>query len=149
MGHKLQLVYGDALLSNPVVKKLNKTIFDIMGLHLWKSCFTFQVIKLSNKRNQETRLVRAALSAYQAFYRNIPTFYNLLNREATAFTEEEDLQEIYIRIEELVDGNFLAMGIGICQLLDIYAKASLDSQFMSSFPTTVLASIIYVSHLIL
>ena len=46
---------------------------------------------LTNKRNQEARWVRAALSAYQTFYRNLPTFYNLLGREAADCTEEDNV----------------------------------------------------------
>ena len=150
MGHKLQLVYGDALLSNPMIKNLNKTIFDIMGqytcgqasLNFKELAMELKHPTLSNKRNQETRWVRASLTAYQAFFRNIPTFYILLGRESNACTDDEGMQDIYASIEQLVNGKFLALGIGRNQLLDLYAKTSLDAQYMRAFPTTVLGSVV-------
>ena len=111
---------------------------------------------LSNKKSQDTRWARANLRAYAGFYRNVPMLYILYGRQAAACALEnvngedddedeyvnEDLVYFNTRCEELCDGKqLLALGIGVCQLLEHYSKASLDSQRMSSFPPTVLHSL--------
>ena len=45
------------------------------------------------------------------------------------------------KMERLVDGKFIARIIGYCQILNSYARASLNSQHVRNFPTTVLASV--------
>ena len=152
MGHKLQLVYGDVFLTNENIKTLNKLVFGSMGdftsgqkaLEFKELSHELNQPTLSNKKFQETRWARATLGAYASFYRNLPVLYVLYGREAAACAGEgdEDDADFYTsKCNELSNGTFLALGIGVCQLLEVYSKASLDSQFLCSFPTTVLSSI--------
>ena len=82
MGHKLQLVYGDALLSNGIVKKLNKTIFNIMGqytcgqasLHFKELSKELHHPTLANKRYQETLGFVPPLLRTKHFFAIYPRF---------------------------------------------------------------------------
>ena len=163
MGHKLQLVYGDVLLEDSNLKEFNKVVFGSMGDFIsGQQALKFKELShqlnqptLSNKKSQDTRWARANLRAYAGFYRNVPMLYILYGRQAAACAlenvngedddEDEYVNEVLVyfntRCEELCDGKLVALGIGGCQLLEHYSKASLDSQRLSPFPPTVLHSI--------
>ena len=89
MGHKLQLVYGYVFLTSKDIKDLNKVVFGLMGEFVsGQDSLRFKEIAmelghptLANKKSQETRWARAELSAYYAFFRNIPTMYALYGRD--------------------------------------------------------------------
>ena len=87
--------------------------------------------------------MRASLTAYTSFFRNLPVLYILYGRggAACALENDEDSDYYTSKCAELSDGTLLALGIGICQLLDAYSKACLDSQYLCSFPTTVISSV--------
>ena len=74
----------------------------------------------------------------------MPTIYNYLGSEeqrAAAEIRLADQKAIKKKMKILADGKFIARIIGYCQILNSYAKASLDSQHVKSFPTTVLESV--------
>ena len=152
MGHKLQLVYGDVMLKEKVVVDYNKFVFGTMSdytsgkdsLHFKELSEALHRMTLSNKVYQETRWVRAMLTAYQSFYHNSPTFYTLYGIESSACATVGDLttQKTWQKkIQNITDGKQLAFGIGICQMLEVYAKTSLTSQHVSFFATTVVQSV--------
>ena len=152
MGHKLQLVYGDVMLQEKIVIDYNKFVFGTMGEYTsGKDSLVFKELAqalrrmtLSNKVYQETRWVRAMLSAYQSFFRNVPTFYTLFGLESSACAAEGNLtlqKSWQKKIDNLTNGKQLSFGIGICQLLEAYAKASLTSQYVSCFATSVLQAV--------
>ena len=136
MGHKLQLVYGDVFLTSKDIKDLNKVVFGLMGEFVsGQDSLRFKEIAmelghptLANKKSQETRWARAELSAYYAFFRNLPTMYALYGRDdleaSTAFnaTAQKASQK---KLKDLTSGENIAMAIGVAQLLDMYSAASL------------------------
>ena len=95
MGHKLQLVYGDGMMNNKKVKELNTPVFGTMSDFLHgQTSLKFKEISqelkhptLSNKGSQEIRWVRADLTAFQTFFRNLPTLHTLTGREESSYAE--------------------------------------------------------------
>ena len=99
---------------------------------------------VGNKRNQETRWARAQLSASQSYFRNLPTLYIYYGRQENAAAVEGNLTEqksMKKKVEDLADGEKISFAVGICQLLDSYAAASLSSKHLRFFPTPVLKEI--------
>ena len=98
---------------------------------------------LTNKSKQDTCWVRAELRSLQAYLRNIPVFYTILGKEILECYESHDTtcQKLaQKRQDEISSTSHLLFAIGLCQILECYAKTSLNAQKMTSFPTTVTAS---------
>lgn len=90
---------------------------------------------LANKKSQETRWARAELSAYFAFFRNIPTLFVLYGRddaENAALLNATAQKATQKKLKDLTSGENLAMAIGVSQLLDMYSAASLGLYFDGS-----------------
>ena len=150
-GHRLQLVFGDAIKQNKSFQNFNQLMYDVMSKYSsGKNSLIFRETAdslldatLTNKSKQETRWVRAELRSIQAFLRNVPVFYHVIGKEIQECCEENDLtgQKHAQRHQDDISSAYnLLFAIGLCQVLETYAKASLDSQRMSSFPTTVKAN---------
>ena len=91
-----------------------------------------------------TRVVVCISRNIQVFLRDLPTIYNFLGvneQAAAAQMRLADQKDIRKKMSKLSDGSFIARVIGYCQVLNSYARASLDAQYVRSFPTTVLESL--------
>ena len=91
---------------------------------------------LTNKSKQETCWVRAKVRSLQAFLSNVPVFYNVIGKDILECSEENDLtgQKQAQKHQDDISSAFnLLFAIGLSQILETYAKTSLDSQKMSSF----------------
>ena len=100
---------------------------------------------LSNEGSQETRWVRANLSATQTFFRNLPTLYTLIGREESSYAESGDIpcqKSMEKKRDELSRAETIAFAVGITQLLDCYSVASLNAQHLPFFPTTMIKSVL-------
>ena len=152
MGHLMQLVYGESLLHDEEFKKFNKTIYHFMasnkcgqaGLRFKELADDFKNAVLENKSPQVTRWVRAQLRGNQAFFRNLPTLYQIIDAEVKHFKKTGNTAkqlEAEAELTSLSDPENIAFGIGISQILESYAAVSLDVQNLSHFPTSVESSI--------
>ena len=152
MGHKLQLVYGDVLLKEKKIKDLNKLIFNTMGDFLHgKAALLFKELAdelnqpvLANKGPQETRWVRATLTALVAFMRNLVTFGYMYGRQEIGFATENNAtkqKEAMNKRNSLSNGEMISLAVGVIQVLDSYSAASLSSQHAAFFPTSVIKAI--------
>ena len=141
MGHKLQLVYGDVFLVYKNIINLNKTVFGIMGeFTSGQGALKFKELTeelyhptVSNKKNQETW-----------WFRNMPTLYIYYGREEQAAAAAGNITEQKVmkrKVEEISNGKTTAFAVGVNQLLDSYAAASLSAQHLRFFPTTVLKEV--------
>ena len=151
-GHKFQLIYGDALLKSKKFKEVNKVAFGIMAeFSSGKSKLQFKELAeelqhpvIANVNFQETRWVRATLSGYQSFFRNLSTLYNIIGKQEAGYAAEADAthqKEMEKKRKQLTDGYNIAFAVGLAQLLDVYSHASLEAQHLSYFPTTVMKAI--------
>ena len=151
MGHKLQLVYGDGMMNNKKVKELNTPVFGTMSDFLHgQTSLKFKEISqelkhptLSNKGSQEIRWVRADLTAFQTFFRNLPTLHTLTGREESSYAESGDItcqKSMEKKREELSRGETIAFAVCITQLLDCYSIASINARYLPFFQTTVIKS---------
>ena len=153
IGHKLQLVYGDVLPKNKQFAADEKFVFDTMSeVKKYEDGMRFQElaeellhpILTPQGRRQNTRWVRSVLRCFEVFLRDLPTIYNKLGKDELKAAQDRRLadQKIIIRKKEkLSDGNFIARVIGYCQIFNSYAEASMASQHVKNFPTTVLESV--------
>ena len=153
LSHLMQLAYNDLIKANsqPFFKKLIDDVFDLMSDFnsgkaslIFKECAeTLHYSVLTNKSNQTTRFVRALLRGIQALLRNIPCLYNLwgdIVKECALENDNTGAKEAMKMTGRLSDGKFIASVVGVVQILEEYAKTSLDSQNLSFFPTSVLNS---------
>ena len=58
--------------------------------------------------------------------------------EAGNITQQKAMKK---KREEVSDGKTIALAVGVCQLLDSYAAASLSAQHLEFFPTSVLQGV--------
>ena len=80
------------------------------------------------------------------FLIDLTTIFNLLGvneQAAAAQMRFADQKQIRKKMNNISDGNFVARVIGYCRILNFYARASLDSQFVKSFPKTVMMTVEY------
>lgn len=152
IAHNLQLIWADSLKTNPEVQKTVKLIFDFMkDYNTGKSAQWFKEVAeelhyavLTNKQYQETRFVRATLRGLQAGLRNLPTLYNIQGQqmqENVLAHHNLNAAKAKKKMDQINNGQTVCIAIGICQILEVYATASLDAQHNSRFPTTVLEAI--------
>jgi hypothetical protein len=148
LGHLLQLVYGDTYKKNVDIQEFNQKMYRIMSD--WKSGLSgvrFREIAedlhhaiLTNKSQQETRWARAEIRSIQALLRNLPTFSAIYGSEELVCQRNGDLtgQKENQKNREIVsDPDFIAFAVGLAQILDSYAKCSLDVQNIKLQPTSV------------
>ena len=151
VGHRLQLVYGDVLKASPELKKFLKIVDTARGYCQGKDGLALQELSvklkasfLTEKSDQVTRWVRSLLRLIETYFRNLPIIAKFIGqlienaRKDDDITEQKSLQNA---LDTITDPFFLAFGIGLVQILDSYAKASLDSQKLWNFPGTIALSI--------
>ena len=96
LGHKMQLVLSDVFINGDSAGVYSKHVGNLFSLMAdWKNDengMKFREIAdellhptLQQRGKQETRWARADLAAKEAFFRNSPTIYNCLGREANKF----------------------------------------------------------------
>ena len=95
---------------------------------------------LLDKSEQTTRWVKSVLRLILAYFRNLPVCAQILGQEidserkAGNITEQKLLQS---KLDSFTDASHLAFGIGLAQILDEYAKVSLNAQRLWNFPGTL------------
>ena len=144
VGHQLQLVFADALKSNKPVKQFLGITDNLALLCQGKDGLTFTQVAsemksafLTDKSEQTTRWVRSLLRLLLAFYRNMPTVQRILSQEVEEARVSGDITEqktIQKRLDLVTDSSQLAFGVGLAQILDMYAEVSLNAQRLWSFP---------------
>lgn len=146
LGHLLQLVYSDALKENKHVKEFNSQMYRIMsdwksgqaGLRFHELGQELHFATLTNKSQQETRWVRAELRSIQALFRNIPLYAAICSKEEEVCLKNSDVTGQSIQMKErenICNGKFIAFGTGLAQILEVYAKCSLDVQNAQLHPS--------------
>ena len=138
MGHKMQLAFGDVFLKDVTYKRNMRVVYNLMkkykdgkgGLIFKEGSEKLLHAVLKNKGKQDTRWVRADLRGKQAYFRNAPTFYELLCTELRTHEANNDLaakKKCKALIKSLKNGKHWALMIGYSQLLEIYSATSLDA----------------------
>ena len=151
VGHRLELVYKDALNKCPELKKFLKIVekargycYGKDGLILQQLAFELKTSFLSEKSDQKTRWVRSLLRMIDTYFRNLQTIYKLIGNLIESAREEEDITEqkyLTETLQELSNPFYLCFGIGICQVLDNFTELSLGAQKLWQFPGTLVLSI--------
>ena len=101
-------------------------------------------VVLQNKQYQRTRFVRALLRAGTAGLRNLPTIHHIINEDYEVCvktcknTQGAELNKTLTKIRSAKN---IMMILGIMEILEIYAVASLASQNSLWFPTQIMQSI--------
>ena len=144
----MQLVFSDVLRKKTFILQMIDTYFRAMSnQNTGKASTMFQEraaelnnIVLANQTYQETRFVRSLLRGLTAALRNLPTIHGVLALEyndcAKYFHNRRGL-ELQAIMDELTNAEVLFFTIGFCQLLELYAIASLESQHSAHFPIQV------------
>ena len=151
VAHRLQLVYADVLKVNPALAKFLKVVDMAKSYCQGKDGLVFQELAyelkasyLTDKSEQTTRWVRSLLRMIEAYLRNLPTIYKMLGKLVEAaratgdLTEQKTLQQI---LDSIGDSYYICFGIGVAQMLDEYAKVSLDGQRLWNFPGSLVLSL--------
>ena len=150
VAHRLQLVYGDVFKENPELKRFLKIVDQAKSYCQGKDGLVFQELAyklkasyLTDKSEQTRRWVRSLLRLIEAYFRNLPTIYKMLGKlieaaRAGDLTEQKTLQQV---IDSICDPYYICFGIGVAQILDDYAKVSLDAQKLWNFPGNLVLSL--------
>ena len=131
---------------HPEIMKIVDCYFNIMKLHrLGKAGTHFMnrakelgYLVLTNKQHQTTRFVRAMLRGLTAALRNPPT---LEIREIELAGRNDKVTMLMKMKRQITDAKHILFVIGLMQILEIYAEASLGAQHTKYFPTEVWALI--------
>ena len=110
------------------------------GLSFQEVASDLRATALTDKSEQTTRWVRSLLRLILAYFRNIPVCARILSekidsaRQSFNITEQRQLQK---KLDSFADPSHLAFGIGLAQILDGYARVSMNAQKLWNFPGTV------------
>ena len=99
-----------------------------------------QTLILSSKSYQETRFVRSVLRGLGSGLRNLPTMAMVFQEEyelAALEMRNSDAKVFKIKLDSLKEPKTILEAVGVCQLLEIYAKTSLEAQETGHCPTQV------------
>ena len=144
--HSLQIIWNNALKKHNTVEDLINLVFSAMDEYrTGKSSAIFRAravalghLILSNKKKQTTRFVRSLVGGLQTYLRNLPTLISLFAekyQEAALEKRNTEAIEIQKTLGQLRDSRKLLLTVGLGQLLELYVKASLQSQHSRRFPT--------------
>ena len=150
--HLMQIVFGEVFKAHPKVKKLMEIFFDAMKrYHIGKAATLFaeQADELgysvvSNKQIQTTRFVASYIRGGSSSLRNLPTTLAMMENDIKKALAEKDNTEAKVLTklrDDLNNGYNLAFIIGVLQILEKYAEASLAAQHCFHFPTMIWKSI--------
>ena len=142
----LQLGWKNALAMHDTVEDLITLVFSTMDdYRTGKSSTVFRAratelghLVLSNKKQQSTRFVRSLARGLQAYMRNLPTLVAIIAEkydEAALDRRNTEARELLAVLSKMRDPRNLLLALGICQLLEIYCEASVQSQHSKRFPT--------------
>ena len=148
MAHQLQLVWKKVLKKNPKILELIKIYFDAMSeFSLGKASTIFRDkaqelgnLVLSSKKFQVTRFVRSLVRGLRTAMQNLPTIVSILQEDYESYVFQFNNTEaikVKTKIDKLKSPENLLKTIGIMQLLEKYASASLEGQYAKHFPTQV------------
>ena len=85
-------------------------------------------------------MARKDLASKVAFFRNAPTIFIVLGREAEQFRRSKDntqLKQILKILNKLQEPVFWLYAVGYTQILDIVSTVSVCAQSVGAFPTSV------------
>ena len=155
-GHIIQLVLKDVLLdgdSSDKYQACTSLMYNLMAKYKdHKAAMIFKetanelnMAILKNQKQSDTRWARSDLSSKVAFFRNAPTFFIVLGREAEEHRRNRNntkLKQVLKIMRKLQDPSFWLYAIGYTQILDIVSVVSVVGQSSSSFPTTVYSQLL-------
>ena len=93
---------------------------------------------LTNKKRQTTRFVRSLARGLQTFLRNLPTLSNVFGGACESAVQERNdtlAREVLVKLGKMRDPRNLLLAIGHGQVLELYCRASLQSNHSYRFPT--------------
>ena len=133
--HNMQLVFNDTLKKKPFILKIINTYFRAMkSMNCGKAATVFKEaaselenMVLTNKTYQTTRFVRSLQRGNTTALRNLPTLVNVVAKDGN---KKKTLRA-------LKSAKTLFFSIGLGQLLESYAEASLVVQYSNHFPIQV------------
>ena len=144
VGHKLQLIYGTTLKKNKEVASFMSTMERVMqkcqgkdGLLFKEVAIELRAAILEDKSEQTTRWVKAILRIILAYFRNLAVLHTMISREIEKaqsvgnLTEQKKQQKF---LDTFCDAQHIAFGVGFAQILDEYAKVSLNAQQLWNYP---------------
>ena len=148
----MQLVWHDSLKMQPYCLETIKIYFSAMqSMHVGKASTHFlekakelENIILTNKIYQSTRFVSSLLRGLTAALRNLPTIISIIGEEyneAVLKFNNTEAKSLKKTLDGLMSAETLFFTIGMCQLLESYCAASLESQYTSHFPIQVKCSL--------
>ena len=155
-GHRIQLVLNDCFQNGSYSKEYKDTsdfMYQLMAKYREdKSAMIFKetadslnMAPLKNQKKSDTRWARQDLTANATFFRNAPTMFIVLGREAEQYRREKNntkLKQVMKLLEKLQDPSFWLHALGYTQILDLVTEVSLVAQRVGTFPTTVFTQLI-------
>ena len=150
--HNMQLTWSDLIKKHPEIMKTVDCYFNIMklhklgkvGTHFMNRAKELGYLVLTNKQHQTTRFVRALLRGLTAALRNLPTLEIVLNEEIRDMElagKNDKVNKLNKSKRLMKDSKHILFVIGLMQILEIYAEASMGAQHATYFPTEVWAMI--------
>lgn len=155
LAHNQQIIWKNGVMDHPLVLQLIDLMFSAMddyrtgqaGSIFREKAAELANLVLSNKKNQTTRFVTALARGLQTFLRNLPTLINILGQDYNSLVLERNnaaAREKLAKLSKLRDSRNLLLAIGLAQVLELYCRASLQSQHSYRFPTQAWAAIVGV-----
>ena len=90
--------------------------------------------KSTSTLNETVASMADGLNSLGVMVEETDTFFGREEKEGN-ITQQKAMKK---KREEVSDGKTIALAVGVCQLLDSYAAASLSAQHLKFFPTSVL-----------
>ena len=144
----MQLIWSDVLKKKPWILNIIKTYFTAMqsmlcgksSTHFMEKATELENITLKNQKYQSTRFVRSLQRGNTAALRNLPTIVSIIAedyKEAALNGQNTHAKELKATLDSLTNAEIVFFSVGLAQLLESYCVASLESQYVSHFPTQV------------
>jgi hypothetical protein len=155
LAHNQQIVWKVGLADHPLVEELICLMFSVMDdYRTGKAGTIFRAraaelahLVLTNKKRQTTRFVRSLGRGLQTFLRNLPTLINVFGEAYESAVQAGNhtlAREVLVKLSKMRDPRNLLLAIGLGQVLELYCRASLQSQHSYRFPTQAWATIVKV-----
>ena len=152
LGHKIQLVLSDVCLKGDSEKIYSKHMDEMYSLMKEykgdkKGLIFLEVSEellnptLKQRSRQETRWAKVDLSAMHAFFRNSPTIYTILGRDAEASRLKNNVtaqKQLLKKRENLRNPMFWLHMVAFAQIFNIIVEASLEAQHETYLSTSAL-----------
>ena len=155
LGHLVQLSIGDVFKEEnlrDMFEEISDRVYGMMAeFKDHKSLLVFEEVArdlketvIMNRGRQDTRWVRAMLSALNAFFRNATTIHSIYTQrlaEAVVLEDEEARDALTEKISVCENPEFWIALIGLTQILCIICDLSLKVQKKDKFPVSALQDV--------